>query len=210
MSIPRKGSRSLTVNDTTYRWVVSVHNNTVNLVVELDSAPGQRLLAYFECRDLYIRTETGEWRFHSQKQSIRPAHVKRLILHALNSGWKPQEKLGKPFTIRNAAQIAATIDVEAIHSRQVSPDAQEAYIKEIARDFLESSMCLSLCMDFEMYDRLLESEPQTRFPIADDNLQQLGLTFAVFLDSTKADGRPVIALQCNEFPDVIEHYWWIC
>lgn len=210
MAIPRKGSRKIILNDVNYRWVVSIHNKMVNLVIELEEDPAQPLYAYFECRDLYIRDENDHWQFHSQKQSIRPAHVKRLILYALNSGWKPHAKQGKPFIVRNAAEIALTIDLNQINYRNVNPEARTAFIKEIATDFIDSYMCLTLCMDGEMYDRLLESKTGTRIPIENERLEQLGITFAVFLDHIKADDCPVIALQCNEFPDVIEHFWWIC
>lgn len=210
MAIPQKASRTLIIDEIRYRWVVSVHENTVNLVIELAKEPGQRLHAYFQCRDLYVRDENGEWQFQSQKQSIQPSHVKRVIKRALNDGWKPAEKGIKPFVLKDAARVALTIDAEVIDSRFVDSDATMAYIKEIAADFLDTYMALSLCMDFEIHDRIMNSEPGTRFPIEEKNMQKMGLTFAVYLDSFNAKNFPVIALQCNEFPDIVETFWWLC
>lgn len=210
MAIPKKGSRTLVVEEVRYRWVASIHENTINLVVELAEEPGQKLLAYFQCRDLYVREPNGEWRFQTQMQSIKPSHVKRIIRHALTSGWSPREKIHKPYTLRNAAEIALTIDIVGIDSRFVDPESKIAYIKEIAADFLDTYMALSLCMDFEMHDRIMSSEPGTRFPIGDENMQKMGLTFNVFLDSINENKFPTITLQSNEFPDVFATFWWFC
>ncbi|WP_298861200.1 hypothetical protein [uncultured Gimesia sp.] len=209
MAIPKKGSRTLTVDGVQYRWVVSIHDNSVNLVVELMKEPGQRLLAYFECRDLYIRGDDDQWRFHSQKQCIRPAHVVRIINHALREGWEPSVKPGKQFVVRDAAKVALTIDAELINSQSVDHDSKAAHIKEIAQDFLESYMGLSLCMDYAMHDQIMDSEPKVQIPIEDHNMQRLGLTFSVFKDSLSPDGRLVITLQCNEFPDISDNFWWM-
>lgn len=210
MTIPKKGSRSLVVDEVRYRWVASVHDNAINLVIELADEPGQKLQTYFHCRDLYVRSPDGKWRFQSQMQSIKPSHVKRIIRHSLRSGWSPGEKIHKPYVLRDAAKIALTIDIIDIDSRFIEPEAKMAYIKEIAADFLDTYMALSLCMDFKMHDQIMDSRPGTRFPIGDENMQKMGLTFSVYLDSVNARNLPVIALQCNEFPDVVETFWWFC
>ena len=207
MAIPKKGSRNITVSGKRFRWVVSIHNNTANLVVELADEPGQRLLAYFECRDLHICDENGEWKFHSQKQSITPASVRRLICHGLGNDWRPDQK-GPPFVVQDAAKVAMTMDAERIDSRDIDPDADVAYIKDVARDFISTYMALSLCLDGEMYDRIMAVDADERIPIDDHNMERLGLSFCVFRDAPTPDGCPIIALQCNEFPDIIEHYWW--
>lgn len=208
MTIPKKNSRSITIDDQQYRWVVSVRDNLLNLVVEATDDPGQRLQAYFQCRDLYVRGESGDWTYVAQKQSIRPSHVRRVVKAALKQGWQPNKK-GGPFIVRDAANVAQTIDTEEIDYRRVEENAKKAYIKDIARDFLWTYMALTLCMDATMNDKLTNCEPTERIEIADDKMRQLGLTFCAFKDSFTSEGRMVVGLQCNEFPEIVEHFWWM-
>ena len=208
MAIPKKGSRNITIGAQRFRWVVSIHDNTANLVVELADDPGQRLQAHFECRDLHVRDASGEWKFHSQKQSITPSNVRRLLTHALEKGWRPEQKGGSPFIVRDAAKVALTIDAERIDNRNIHPDSDTAFIREVAHDFISTYMALSLCLDGDMHDRIMTADADARISIEDENMQRMGLSFCVFLDTPTADGCPIIALQCNEFPDIIEHYWW--
>ena len=210
MAMPKKGSRVLTIDGQRYRWVVSVHDNAVNLVVEHADDVGQRLLAYFECRDLYVRADDGSWKFVSQQQSIRPSHVRRIISAAIKRGWEPQQKGTGAFILRDAAEIAQTIDVEPIDSRRIDPEAKEAYVKEVARDFIATYMALSLCMDGVMHERIENLQPNESIPFGNDSMKAIGLTFSAFRESLNDDGWLVIRLQCNEFPDVKLHYSWIC
>ncbi len=210
MAMPQKGSRVLNIDGQRYRWAVSVRDNTLNLVVEAADNAGPRLLAYFECRDLYVRKADGSWQFVSQRQSIRPSHLRRIVKAAIDQGWKPQQKGAGPYTLPNAPMVAQTIDARPIDSRRIDADAEEAYIKEIAQDFIETYMALSLCMDSAMYQRILAASADEPVSFGNHSMRKMGLTFSAYQDSFTEDGRLIVRLQCNEFPDIHEYFWWVC
>jgi hypothetical protein len=88
MGIARKGSRTIDVNSTRFRWVVSPDSGAMILVVELAENPGQRLEARFSYDDEPDGT-SGRLR---QRSRITPKIVRATILAALSQGWRPEER----------------------------------------------------------------------------------------------------------------------
>lgn len=76
MALAKKGTRRITVNGSTFRWVVSPDDNPgMAIVVESAAAPGRRLVTWI-----------------SYGNVISPWLVRRAILHGLDHGWHPQER----------------------------------------------------------------------------------------------------------------------
>ncbi len=92
MGLARKGSRTLTVGDVTYRWVVSPDDGFMVIVVERDEAPGQRMQAQVGYRD-------GD---PAGRAQITPAVVRRVIERALREGWTPDRSGRAPFKLSDA------------------------------------------------------------------------------------------------------------
>lgn len=91
MAIARKGSRLITVDGVSYRWVVSEDSGYKVVVVQHGSGRGQRLEA---------TTTYGDAGFPGL--AVRPADVRRLIEMALEDGWAPDSD-GPPFSGRYEA-----------------------------------------------------------------------------------------------------------
>src|SRR4029079_19162613 len=53
MTLPKKNSRTLTVDAARYRWLVSVHQVVLHLTVESADEPGQTLQAFFQPHDQF-------------------------------------------------------------------------------------------------------------------------------------------------------------
>ncbi|GII34363.1 hypothetical protein Pmi06nite_78050 [Planotetraspora mira] len=90
MTLPKKGSRLITVSDTTYRWRVR-HKPTycegvgwshMTFAVELAERPHNVLLVTLP----YARPDN--WVLE-QSMSVRPALVADCICRAINEGWTP-------------------------------------------------------------------------------------------------------------------------
>ena len=90
MTIPKKGSRTIIVDDTTYRWMVTGNDMVIDVIIEEEDAKGQKLLSGFD-----YHNETPERKITAQKRKVTPEVIKKLILHALESGWEPSAQ-GKP------------------------------------------------------------------------------------------------------------------
>lgn len=91
MTLPRKGSRTITVDGCDYRWVVSADSGFMLLVVERDNGTGQRMEASFGYGD----------RDGGQDHEVTPAVVGRAIALALQEGWRPNGT-GMPFRLADA------------------------------------------------------------------------------------------------------------
>ena len=78
MALAKKGSRTITVDETLYRWLVSAQDEGgLGLVVELAALPAQRMVTWFTHGDI-----------------ISPSVVEWAIKSALAQGWNP-EKSGR-------------------------------------------------------------------------------------------------------------------
>lgn len=72
MTLAKKGTRIITVNETTYRWVVSPDSGYLHLVVEHKDLPGQRLIAGFKYHNTYVYDKDNEYRRWAQRRLITP------------------------------------------------------------------------------------------------------------------------------------------
>lgn len=76
MALAKKGTRSMTVEGTRYRWVVAPNDEPgLGIVVEAADAPGQRMVTWVE-----------------HGTTISPWLVREAILHALAHGWQPRAR----------------------------------------------------------------------------------------------------------------------
>ncbi|CAM4302792.1 hypothetical protein [Corallococcus exiguus] len=74
MTLRRKGTRSIVVDGTNYRWTVAPNDEPgLGIVVERESGGGQRMLTWVEHGTI-----------------IAPGLVRDAILYALESGWTPE------------------------------------------------------------------------------------------------------------------------
>ncbi|MEM6552909.1 MAG: hypothetical protein AAF750_12385 [Planctomycetota bacterium] len=83
MAIPKKGSRTLVVDDYKYRWAMSPDSGFMVLVVEAEHGAGQRVEAYFDYSE----------------EPITPAIVRTVIFEALRKNWDPESGRRKPLRI---------------------------------------------------------------------------------------------------------------
>lgn len=203
MTLPKKKSRTITVGEADYRWLVTVHDGLLNLTVESADANGQILIAYFDAYDLYVRDEKGEWRFKSQKMAIRPAHVRRIIEKSIEQGWQPSVRGLKPFKITEPEKLS-----DMPLPSPGDDESEGEFLKMAARQHLWSLM-YDICMDINIRTRLENSDPQVRIPIPPGSASKLSLSFAAFKDSYNNNGNMVIGIECQTFPDLVEYYWWM-
>ena len=84
MGLPKKGSRLITVDGVVYRWLATHELDfsredplywPVSLAVERAVEPGQRVLVSF--------------RVPPRREWVTPGVVRRIILAALERGWRP-------------------------------------------------------------------------------------------------------------------------
>ena len=74
MALVKKGSRTITVGEIDYRWLVSAQDmEGLGLVIELAEKPRQRMVTWFEHGDV-----------------ISPSVVERCIKFALANDWHPE------------------------------------------------------------------------------------------------------------------------
>jgi len=100
MTLPRKASRKIVVDECGYRWVIRkkpIHGGrtgeaNLRAVVELSENPASVLLIDF----LYPRNRNL---LSNEFVEIGPKHVANAIREAIDEGWKPAET-GADFEIR--------------------------------------------------------------------------------------------------------------
>jgi hypothetical protein len=87
MTIPRKGSRLITVHAMHYRWMVTGNDMVINVIVEKEGAKGQKLRVDFDYPNL-----SPHGSMMAQKRNVTPGVVIQCILYALQEGWEPDVK----------------------------------------------------------------------------------------------------------------------
>jgi hypothetical protein len=191
MGLPTKGSRSISVDNTAYRWVVSADRDYLRLIVEKREDCGQRLVAWFHHHDSFVRDPAGQWHRAAQLRSISPALVRAAITLARERGWLPGKK-GEVFNLWDAD-----------HRFPVAPPGDERGVQlvEFARDVV-GDLRYDVSVDVEWRRRLFHSQPGQRFEVQRPN--EHGLHFAAFFDGW-AGGMWVIGIECVEFPHVLMH-----
>lgn len=99
--LSKKRSRPIVVGNERYRWSVGKGSGYVVLAVQHDEANGQRL-------ETVISTDVGEFWVEFPHvdgltlKVIKPSLVSRIILDALQMGWRPKEKRSPLETTLNA------------------------------------------------------------------------------------------------------------
>lgn len=90
MSLPKKNSRNINVNNTEYSWVASGNDDIIYLIICLKESSGQKLIALFQYVNM-IENNLIE-------VQITPLVVKQVIEQAIKNGWNPNKK-DKDFNI---------------------------------------------------------------------------------------------------------------
>ena len=93
MSVPRKGSRKIVVNDVEYLWLIrskptysqECQESLMCAAVELNQKESNVLSITFP----FQRPDSL---MSSEKRSVTPGMIKSCILGALSQGWKPNER----------------------------------------------------------------------------------------------------------------------
>lgn len=91
MTLSKKKSRSITVDNIEYRWAIAPFSHKIILVVELAQTKGQKL-------EVKVLSDIDSfWVEFPNVQDfnlkvVTPKDVSRIIQQALLKGWKPNEK----------------------------------------------------------------------------------------------------------------------
>ncbi len=88
MAVPKKASRSISINGEKYRWLASGHDCGIDLCIELYENPAQRLMT----------------RFSYDYQAITPVLVREIILDGLAQGYTPHKK-GQNFCLHENSPL---------------------------------------------------------------------------------------------------------
>lgn len=94
MTLNKKSSRIITIDQESYRWTISPDSGFIILVAEHAKVQGKRLEVYItsDINNYWVNfPEVNEMNI----RVIKPNDVKSIISQALNQGWDPKEK-GKP------------------------------------------------------------------------------------------------------------------
>ena len=89
MAIPRKNSRTISVDGLEYRWLLSINRDApfyriVTIAVELASSPGTKLIVYPIGVDInHVDYNRGE--------PFTPMVIAQFIRSACDAGWKPTD-----------------------------------------------------------------------------------------------------------------------
>ncbi|NOU95606.1 hypothetical protein GC093_20575 [Paenibacillus sp. LMG 31456] len=94
MTLSKKGSRKIIVNDEEFRWIISPSKDFISLIAEHGHEKGRRI-------EVYIKSDINRlWvEFpHIDDQNLKvitPKDTSFIISEAIKQGWNPKEK-GKP------------------------------------------------------------------------------------------------------------------
>lgn len=199
MTLPKKKSRTITVDSVSYRWLVGIVNHRIHLTIEANDQNGQVLQAHFEPHDQFKMQSSGGWTFKKQGRSIRPRDVEKVIHHALANGWQPNEPL-KPMFF-NSWQTEGLIP----HKLQNGPNL--VALCDIASEQV-SDLKFDLSTDPEWRKILFDSQPHITHPIPNsyfgisDESRNRNLHYHVFNDGYTDDGFIVFGIQSVEFPHI--------
>ena len=201
MTLPKKGSRTLNLDGTEYRWLVTVRQGILHLTIEKAIDPGQRLQAYFEPHNLFKRGAARLWSLSRQGRSITPDIVARIIRHGLANDWQPASKGQKPLYIH-------TWESDKIIPAEIETTDGEIQLKDLAIEQVSQLRC-DLSLDPNWRQILFNADVFKRFVLPDnyfplsDRVRKSGLRFSVFNDGYTEDGFVVFGIESVDFPDVI-------
>lgn len=189
MGLPKKGTRIITVNETTYRWVVSPSDGYLYLIIEHNDFSGQRLNAGFKFHNTYVYDKDNEYQKWAQRCLITPSLVKSVILLALDKGWKPQA--------RGLGYFSMWLDKEF---PVVQQETLGIPLEDIAAD-IAHELLYEVSEDYQWRRKLFHAKVSERFEISNDN--DYRLKFAAFLDGWTENGFWFIAVECVNFPHIV-------
>ena len=93
MALPKKGSRSITVDNIKYRWVGDLTNfegeNFGVLLIELYNEPRQKIRATFSWTQISREYKKVNQKLSKVFDNPPPYIVRQTILYGLMIGWKP-------------------------------------------------------------------------------------------------------------------------
>ena len=201
MALPKKNSRSITVDQTRYRWLVTMHQRVLNLTIEAEDEPGQTLQAFFQPHDQFKRKTGGEWAFYRQGRSLTPRDVSRIIRHGLANDWQPHSRGRKPIRFY-------TWDAERIAPSADATESDEVALRDVAIDQV-SELRFDVSLDPHWRKTLFEADSFKRFAIPQDYVgirseaRECGLRFAAFNDGYTECGFVVFGIESVDFPDIV-------
>lgn len=86
MALPKKGTRTINVDNHVYRWKITPDTSII-LIIESDENNGQIMQATFD----YIYKDSK----NEKHYIITPEVVKKSIVYGLTNGWTPLEPRSK-------------------------------------------------------------------------------------------------------------------
>lgn len=97
MTLPKKGFRPITVNDTLYKYKVTGEDGGIRFIIGLPSINGQVMIEWISYHSNYVSNFNAEgitksWSLY-QRAIITPKTIREVILYGLDNGWKPEENL---------------------------------------------------------------------------------------------------------------------
>jgi hypothetical protein len=98
MALPKKGSRTIRVGDSDYRWMASGNDGWIDLYIEAEGLKGQPLKVKFDYH--HIKIEKTDGISLKQQFVVTPDIVRQTIELGKKEGWEPQKK-GKPFDLHH-------------------------------------------------------------------------------------------------------------
>lgn len=109
MAMPKKGSRSIVVDEVPYRWRLRgerEYNMTVAIEPITDGAMSSLVVdtSVMAPADSPLDDKAGNW-FGSYIVSVTPAVVEAYIRLAMKQGWKPTEKGNAFVLVADAAMV---------------------------------------------------------------------------------------------------------
>lgn len=94
MALRKRNSRTILVDNTRYRWLVSPNKGFVVVVVQQENSNGQKIEVRFttDINSFWLEFPATE---NMNLKIVSPRITEAMIRQALNLGWQP-EKSGKP------------------------------------------------------------------------------------------------------------------
>ncbi|CAM4210654.1 hypothetical protein FHS16_000348 [Paenibacillus endophyticus] len=92
MTMPKKGTRKITVGNTTYRWHISATSKgRIVLIAEHNEEKGQKLEVYIasDINDYWVEFPHVE---QLNLKLVKPSEVAIILTEAMGKGWRPEEK----------------------------------------------------------------------------------------------------------------------
>ncbi|MDH7447602.1 hypothetical protein [Aquimarina sp. 2201CG14-23] len=97
MTLPKKGFRSIIVNDTLYKYKITGEDGGIRLIIGLPDINGQVLIGWIDYHSNYVSNFNTEgiaksWSLF-QRTIVTPKTIREVILYGLDNNWKPEENL---------------------------------------------------------------------------------------------------------------------